>query len=58
MTSVVVRVSTIYVPCMTTVICVVDARTTVVEVVAMRIVSEDAEVPVAVAPIEWAVEIV
>ena len=54
---VVVAASSYMVPGMSTAIAGIEHRASEVEVVAMRIAQIDAEVPVAVAPVEWTIEV-
>ena len=55
--SVVVAVSAYYVPGVSATIAGIEHGASEVEIVAVRIAGIDAEVPVAVAPVEWAVEV-
>jgi len=56
-TSIIVAASSYMVPGMSTAIAGVEHWSSEVEIVAMRIAQIDSEVPVAITPVEWAIEI-
>ena len=55
--SVIVTISTMNVPSVSTAIGGIEVRTSKEEIVTMRITAIDAEVPVTCLPVEWAIEI-